>query len=315
MKSGPLWYCGEFCLFLLTPISTHILWGIGTGHSDLVSFLCLNFPSTPTWCKWECGWTTWSRFAQVTYSQWASKQASEWGWLPAPLCPPQESEAPRPQGPSGEGLEPSSREVGRPGAQRLPSVPREVSLWLFTPSIVTSASQGALVVKNLPANAGDTRDVDGFDPWVRKIPWKRAWQPTLVFLPGKSRGQWSLLDKSPWGCKESDTTEQPSTHTHTHTHTDTHTHRYTHTEVHTHTQIHRYTHTEIHTHTGTHTQRYTQIHTHTQRYTDTDTHTQTHTHRYTHRDTHTEIHTHTHTLKESLRLICFTTAALNRTPW
>ena len=44
----------------------------------------------------------------------------------------------------------------------------------------------------------------GFDPWVRKIPWRRAWRPTLVFLPG----QRSLAGYSPWGCKESDTTEQ-----------------------------------------------------------------------------------------------------------
>ena len=83
-----------------------------------------------------------------------------------------------------------------------------MSLWLFTPSIVTSASQGALEVKNLPANAGDTRDVDGFDPWVRKIPWKRAWQPTLVFLSGKSHGQRSLVGYSPQGHKESDMTER-----------------------------------------------------------------------------------------------------------
>ena len=33
----------------------------------------------------------------------------------------------------------------------------------------------------------------GFDPWVRKIPWKRAWQPTPVFLPGESHGQRSLV--------------------------------------------------------------------------------------------------------------------------
>jgi len=39
----------------------------------------------------------------------------------------------------------------------------------------------ALVVKNLPANAGDMRC--GFDPRVRKISWRRAWQPTPVFLP------------------------------------------------------------------------------------------------------------------------------------
>jgi len=41
-----------------------------------------------------------------------------------------------------------------------------------------------LVVKNLPANAGDVRL--RFDPWVRKIPWRRAWPPTPVFLPGES---------------------------------------------------------------------------------------------------------------------------------
>ena len=46
------------------------------------------------------------------------------------------------------------------------------------------ASQVALVVKNLPANAGDIGDTD-LTP-VGKIPWRRAWQPTPVFLPGES---------------------------------------------------------------------------------------------------------------------------------
>ena len=45
----------------------------------------------------------------------------------------------------------------------------------------------------------------GFDPWVRKIPWRREWQPTPVFLPGKSHGQRSLVGYKPRGCKESDT--------------------------------------------------------------------------------------------------------------
>ena len=40
------------------------------------------------------------------------------------------------------------------------------------------------------------------DPWVRKIPWRRKWQPTPVFLPGKSYGQRSLAGYSPWGHKE-----------------------------------------------------------------------------------------------------------------
>ena len=51
-----------------------------------------------------------------------------------------------------------------------------------------------------------------FDPWVRKMPWRRKWQPTTVFLPGKSHGQRSLAGYSPWGHKESDTTEWLSTH-------------------------------------------------------------------------------------------------------
>ena len=46
------------------------------------------------------------------------------------------------------------------------------------------------------------------DPWVRKIPWRRKWQPTPVFLPGESRGQRSLAEYSPWGRKESDSTER-----------------------------------------------------------------------------------------------------------
>ena len=57
----------------------------------------------------------------------------------------------------------------------------------------------------------------GFDPWVGKIPWKRKWKPPPVFLPGKSHGQGSLEGCSSQGCKESDTTSQPSTPTCAHT--------------------------------------------------------------------------------------------------
>ena len=46
-----------------------------------------------------------------------------------------------------------------------------------------------------------------FDPWVRKIPWGRKWQPTLVFLPGESHGQRRLVGYSLWGHKELETTE------------------------------------------------------------------------------------------------------------
>ena len=45
-------------------------------------------------------------------------------------------------------------------------------------------------------------------PRVGKIPWRREWQPTPVFLPGEFHGQRSLAGYSPWGHKESHTTEQ-----------------------------------------------------------------------------------------------------------
>ena len=46
-----------------------------------------------------------------------------------------------------------------------------------------------------------------FDPWVGKTPWRRKWQPTPLSLPGEFHGQCSLVGYSPWGRKDSDTTE------------------------------------------------------------------------------------------------------------
>ena len=57
------------------------------------------------------------------------------------------------------------------------------------------AAQVALMVKNPPVNAGDAKD-KGFDPWVGKIPWRRARQPTSVSLPGESHGQKNLAGYS-----------------------------------------------------------------------------------------------------------------------
>ena len=54
----------------------------------------------------------------------------------------------------------------------------------------------------------------GFNPWVGKIPWRRKWQPTLVFLPGESHGQRSLVGYCPRDLKESDMTEWLSTAQH-----------------------------------------------------------------------------------------------------
>ena len=78
-------------------------------------------------------------------------------------------------------------------------------------------SQVAPVVRNLPEcrfiNAEDRAcslpqsTGDGFDPWVRKIPWRRAWPPTPVFFTGESHGQRSLVGYSPQGRKELDMAE------------------------------------------------------------------------------------------------------------
>ena len=62
---------------------------------------------------------------------------------------------------------------------------------------MNSISPGGSVVKNLPGKQ-ETR----VQCWAGKIPWRRKWQPTPVFLPRKSHGQRSLAGCSPWSHKE-----------------------------------------------------------------------------------------------------------------
>ena len=73
---------------------------------------------------------------------------------------------------------------------------------------------GGAALKNLPASAGDTRDV-GSISGLRRSPGVGKWLPTPVFLclENSFHGQRSLVGYSPWGHKESDTTEQLSIHT------------------------------------------------------------------------------------------------------
>ena len=82
--------------------------------------------------------------------------------------------------------------------------------WLQLYSI-SSLTLVAQMVKHLPAMqetwVWSLGLIPGFDPWVGKIPWRRKWRPTPVLLPGKFHAQKSLVGYSPWGCKESDTTE------------------------------------------------------------------------------------------------------------
>ena len=76
------------------------------------------------------------------------------------------------------------------------------------------ASQVAQVVNNPLANAGDAGDSDLISGRGR-FPWRRAWQPTTIFSPGKFHGQRSLAGYNPWGHKESDMTDLLSMHTRT----------------------------------------------------------------------------------------------------
>ena len=65
------------------------------------------------------------------------------------------------------------------------------------------------MVKIPATNAEDS--ICGFNSLLGKIPWRRKWQPTLVFLPGESHGQRRLAGYSAWGHKKSETAEQLST--------------------------------------------------------------------------------------------------------
>ena len=67
------------------------------------------------------------------------------------------------------------------------------------------------MVKNPPTCQSRRHRRHRFDPCIGKMPWRRKWQSTPGFLPGKSHGQRSLAGYSPWGHKESDMAEQLTT--------------------------------------------------------------------------------------------------------
>ena len=80
---------------------------------------------------------------------------------------------------------------------------------------ITKGCPGGTVIKDLPATSGHTRDVSLIPGSGRSHGVSNS---TLLqyLLPGESQGERSLVGYSPWGCKESDMTEQTYTHTHTH---------------------------------------------------------------------------------------------------
>ena len=125
----------------------------------------------------------------------------------------------------GKTLEDTGQRPGGQEGQHLAwSVPRHAKIHSFIPPIIIQY----YMPMELPwwlsgkGSACQCRRHKGwgFNSWVRKIPWSRKWQPTPVFLPGEFHRQRSLAGYSPWGHRESDTTERLSRHTCTHSDTE-----------------------------------------------------------------------------------------------
>ena len=80
---------------------------------------------------------------------------------------------------------------------------KQILRWVALDSTEALVFPGGSVSKESTCNAGDSLQCRRpcFDSWVEKIPWRRKWQPTPVFLPGKSHGQRNLVGYSPWDHK------------------------------------------------------------------------------------------------------------------
>ena len=91
----------------------------------------------------------------------------------------------------------------------------QVNLWVVSAELskapcvklgeLTCDGMGSLVLSRKEPTCQCRRH--RFNPWVGKIPWRRKWHPTPVFLPGEPQGQQSLVGCRLWGHTESDTTE------------------------------------------------------------------------------------------------------------
>ena len=92
----------------------------------------------------------------------------------------------------------TSFQMMSPGTPR-----RKTTFWV--PGISTIPPGGTCGKENACQCRGHKRGSS--NPWLRKMPWRRKWQPTPVFLPGESHGRRSLVGYHPWGHKELDTSE------------------------------------------------------------------------------------------------------------
>ena len=80
-----------------------------------------------------------------------------------------------------------------------------ISVQLFNNTVIIKNFHGKFFQGNSPVVESTCHCRRcGFDPWVSKFPWRRKWQPTVVFLPEKSHRQRRLVGYSLWGCKESE---------------------------------------------------------------------------------------------------------------
>ena len=88
--------------------------------------------------------------------------------------------------------------------KKSPHVPKFLVKNNFPSPVNEQGPPSWLSGKESACSAADTGN--GFDPWVGQVPWRRAWRPAPVFLPGESHGQRGLAGYTPPGCKESDRT-------------------------------------------------------------------------------------------------------------
>ena len=149
--------------------------------------------------------------SQVTFAKWMHLCNQHWGWERARLSPKTTRGSPAT-------FSYSSRiwwlSLPVPAFSRM-SCKWGQSVWtrwsgffyaasrVWAPSRLQWGFPGGSDGKSVCLQCGRPR----FNPWVGKIPWGRKWQPTLVLSPEEFHGQRSLVGYSPWGRKESDTTE------------------------------------------------------------------------------------------------------------
>ena len=136
-----------------------------------------------------------------------------WSGLPFPTPGGLPNPGIEPGFPTLQADSPPSEPSGKPRYLPKCYITRDAHVWNHTGyflSLRTHVGSGGSDSKESTCQRGRLE----FDAWAGEIPSRRKWQPTPVFLPGMSQGQRCLVGYSPWGHKESDTTEQLNNRTH-----------------------------------------------------------------------------------------------------